>query len=230
MKLQKLQSCQLLFICAATLILASDGRLGVPSKDVAYLDEDRDLGYYNRQYYNNYYGYKNGNNNNNNNNNNYNNNRNNNNNNRRYYNRYYRQGGNGWNDTSTDDDQVQTNDDDAANVTDNNSSSWFSAMESEVEQNFYSWYESPPGEWTTSQWAWFSGLLILTLGLVYSMCMCCISCCKGEKERSRNDSSQDFDEYTSIDSRKGSFMTKESESTDFDDNATYDSIMRLRSD
>jgi hypothetical protein len=227
MKLQKLQSCQLLFICAATLILASDGRLGVPSKDVAYLEEDRDLGYY-RQYYNNNYGYKNGNNNNNNNNN-YNNNRNNNNNNRRYYNRYYRQGGNGWNDTSTDDDQVQTDDDDA-NVTDSNNSSWFSAMESEVEQNFYSWYESPPGEWTTAQWAWFSGLLILTFGLVYSMCMCCISCCKGEKERSRNDSSQDFDEYTSIDSRKGSFMTKESESTDFDDNATYDSIMRLRSD
>ena len=51
-----------------------------------------------------------------------------------------------------------------------------------------------------------------------------------EKEINREDTAYDFDDYTSIDSRKQSFMTKSSESTDFDDNATYDSIMRLRSD
>ena len=243
-----IQIYPLLLLCVAALLLESEARIGVTSKKIASTEEDRELGNYGygNGNGNNYgYGYNRnqGNNqaNSNGNNNNYYNNYNNYNNYRRY--RYYGngQGGNGSdvnNDDQVEDDQVEIYDDDA-DTTDNttnyqNTTTWrgyISSVESEMEQNFYNWYESPPGQWTTAQWAWFSGLLTLALGLFVCIFMCCSSCCKDEKERNRSESTYDFDDYTSMDSRKGSFMTKDSgDSTEFDDNATYDSIMRLRSD
>ena len=218
----------------------SEARIGDAPKEVS-PDEDRDLAYYgnnnnynnnnnNRRYYGGggggnggggryYYG-------------------------RRYYRQYYNQNNNGSNENAgddtvdADDNEVETyynETDDTGNATDYDSdfSAWrgyISSLESEAEVKFYEWYQAPPGEWTTEQWAWFSGILTLTLGLLFCICMCCTSCCESEKEVNREGTAYDFDDYTSIDSRKGSFMTKGSESTDFDDNATYDSIMRLRSD
>lgn len=232
----KFQVYQFLLCCIVALFFVSEARIGEAPKVVS-PDEDRDLAYYGKnKYYRRYYGgggsggsggryyrrkYYGG----------------------RYYGRYYKNS-NGSNENAGD-DAVDANDneietyynetEDTGNATDYefDLSTWrgyISSLESEAELKFYEWYQAPPGEWTTEQWAWFSGALTLTLGLLFCLCMCCTSCCESEKEINREDTAYDFDDYTSIDSRKGSFMTKGSESTDFDDNATYDSIMRLRSD
>jgi len=167
---------------------------------------------------------------------------------RRYYNRYY-QNKNNNNQNEATDDTVQEDDqgdnqqyDDAVNVNGTyyenatHTTSWREQVyhyEEMMEQDFYQWYESPPGDWTTSQWAWFGGALTALMSFVFCMCLCCGSNAEEKKEKRRKESEYDFDDYTSMDSsvRKGSsFVTKESDSTEFDDNATYDSIMRLRSD
>lgn len=114
-----------------------------------------------------------------------------------------------------------------------NATSWrgkISALEAQAEESVYKLYESSPGQWTSGQWILVSAVLAVTLGMVICACFCCSSCCGRGEKKSRKGREYDFDDYTSIDSRRGSFMTKGSESTDFDDNATYDTIMRLRSD
>jgi len=245
----KFQAYQFLLCCIVALFFVSEARIGEAPKEVIVSpDEDRDLAYYgqnnyNRRYYGGGGGGGNGNGNGNGNNARYYR--------RKYYNgryygRYYNQNSNGSNENeNANDDAADANDnevetyynetEDTGNATDYDSdlSTWrgyISSLESEAELRFYEWYQAPPGEWTTEQWAWFTGMISLTLGLLFCLCMCCSSCCESEKEINREDTAYDFDDYTSIDSRKQSFMTKSSESTDFDDNATYDSIMRLRSD
>lgn len=173
----------------------------------------------------------------------------------RQYNKYY-QGG------DEDDGAAQNNDDladdaaanDDGNIDDDggynpydddtynsNSTSWYDgnawvskamSYEEEAERSFWAWYATPPGEWTALQWAWFSGLMVLLVGISFCTCMCCSNCQEesAAATKTRKQSEYDFDDYTSVDSKR-SFMTSNSSAdTEWDDNATYDSIMRLRSD
>lgn len=250
----KFQVYQFLLYCIFALFSVTEARIGEAQKEVSVSpDEDRDLAYYGQNNYNGRYyggggnGNGNGNDNGSGNSNVYGNGNGNGGrnyrryyyNNGRYYGRYYNQNSNGSNENyNAVDDAVDADDNEVEtyyNETEDtgNATTWrgyISSLESEAELRFFEWYQAPPGEWTTEQWAWFSGIISLTLGLLFCLCMCCSSCCESEKEKNREDTAYNFDDYTSIDSRKQSFVTKSSESTDFDDNATYDSIMRLRSD
>ena len=142
---------------------------------------------------------------------------------RRYWNKYY-QG----DDAQVDDAQVDDAQGDDAQGDDNVSTSWAS-IQGQATTEFQRFYHTSPGEWSTWEWAIAGGACTILIGFVLCICVCCNS---GSKERkSRNESKYDFDDYTSLESRKGSSSSGASgESTDFDDNATYDSIMRLRSD
>lgn len=176
------------------------------------------------------------------------------NNNRRYYRQYnkYYQGEddeNAGQDDAVDDaagnDDVNDADDGGYNPYDddayyNNSTHWYDgnawvtkamSYEEEAEANFWAWYATPPGEWTAVQWAWFSGLMVLLIGISFCLCMCCSNFQEDPAvAKTRKQSEYDFDDYTSVDSKR-SFMTSNSSAdTEWDDNATYDSIMRLRSD
>jgi hypothetical protein len=222
----------LIFIILSALVQC-EARVGGSSVQQ---NEDRDLGYYgyaNQHYYGggggkHYYGggrhyYGGG---------------------RRYYRyykkRYYNQkeyyGSGGKNAVEDVDEYTTESTDDLLDSSGENyynETTWrakISALESQAEESVFELYQTSPGEWTLEQWLLVSGILALTLGMVVCTCCCCSSCCGRGDKKGRKQSEYDFDDYTSIDSRKGSFMTKGSESTDFDDNATYDTIMRLRSD
>lgn len=119
----------------------------------------------------------------------------------------------------------------------------------EVEERFWEWYQSPPADWTPAQWAWFSGLLSFGVGFLFCCCLGCASLCVETQEKicccgRRTDYD---DSYRSIDREKSqSFMTLNSQASHLsttggstnvslntprsdDDDATYDSIMRMRS-
>lgn len=145
-------------------------------------------------------------------------------------------------DTAAQGDDVQIDDgqgDDyiASYLSNNTSSGWrgtISSVEEQVRDEFRTWYYTPPGEWTTEEWALLGGISALILGSVFCICMCCCRPSSGfdGAEKTRRASTYDFDDYTSIDSRKGSSKgsSASDSSIDSDGNATYDSIMRLRSD
>lgn len=157
-------------------------------------------------------------------------------NNNKYYNKNKYYGDDGANDDATDDaeameDEIIYYDD----MVDLNSTDWVSTMknyEAQAEESFFNWYRTPPGEWSSEQWAWFSGLMLLFVGVSFCACSCCCSSSStDESAKERKTPLYDLDDYTSVGSRNGSFMTSNSSaSTEWDDNATYDSIMRLRSD
>jgi hypothetical protein len=143
------------------------------------------------------------------------------------------------------DDAASNNDDGADADTDDANSSgddtFSNVIPSDLEEKFWQWYESPPSQWTAAQWAWFGGILSVTVGFMFCCCLGCANLCMEGQERACNPKPE-FDDYTSIDSdKRGSFMTlntKPSASTNgdasvntdnMDDDATYDSIMRLRS-
>lgn len=164
---------------------------------------------------------------------------------RRYYNRYYRQNKYYQNnqvandDATADGDEAAVDGDDGYYNADGNSTTvgtWrekIDEVEGRIEEEFINWYETSPGEWTSDQWAWFSFFLIFVLCIFSCACISCINCCKGkEDKKKRKNQKFDFDDdYTSVGtSTRGSFFTKGSQSSEFDDTATYDSIMRLRSD
>ncbi len=112
-----------------------------------------------------------------------------------------------------------------------------SFIPSEIEEEFWRWYESPPSQWTGAEWAWFSGILVVTVGFMFCCCLGCANLCMEGQERACNHEKQDnFDDYTSLESgKRGSFTTlhtKDSASTTgetIQDDATYDSILRMRS-
>lgn len=160
---------------------------------------------------------------------------------RRYYNRYYHQNKYYQNQVANDDataDAAVDGDDEYYNANGNSTTvgTWrekIDEVEGRIEEEFISWYETSPGEWTSDQWAWFSFFLIFVLCIFSCACISCINCCKGKKDKKkRQNQKYDFDDdYTSVGaSTKESFFTKGSQSSEFDDTATYDSIMRLRSD
>ena len=147
----------------------------------------------------------------------------------------------GYNDDNTASTTYYDNDDDGNNNGDDGNETVYSddwkgtitKYEKEAEKSIRKWYETSPNDWTTGQWLWFGGAMFGLLGFVLCAFNCCRCCSNNSKDvgRSGRGVEYDHDDYTSIDSRKSSFLSKDgSESTDFDDNATYDSIMRLRSD
>ncbi len=128
-------------------------------------------------------------------------------------------------------DDSQGDDYIASYLANNTSTDWKSRVsyaETHVKEELVRWYYTPPGEWTSEEWALSGGLAALVLGTVFCICMCCCRPSDELPERKRRNSTYDFDDYTSLDSRKVS--SSSGSSTESDDNATYDSIMRLRSD
>jgi hypothetical protein len=140
------------------------------------------------------------------------------------------------------DDQVYNDgdaDDYIATYAENNGTDadadWYTRIvnaEKQFETDLKTWYYTPPGEWTAQEWGLFGGLAAILVGTLFCFCMCC--CYSGGDKsyitRQRASSTYDFDDYTSIDSRKASSSSSSGSSTESDDSATYDSIMRLRSD
>ena len=139
------------------------------------------------------------------------------------------------------DDQVYIDgdaDDYIATYAENNGTDadWYTRIvnaEKQVELDLKTWYYTPPGEWTAQEWGLFGGLAAILFSTLFCLCMCC--CYSGGNKssyitRQRASSTYDFDDYTSIDSRKASSSSSSGSSTESDDSATYDSIMRLRSD
>ena len=127
------------------------------------------------------------------------------------------------------------NTDDASGSDDNNASTF---IPSEIEEKFWQWYESPPSQWTAGQWAWFSGILVVTIGFMFCCCLGCANLCMEGQDRACNNKNTkgNFDDYTSLDSAKrGSFMTLETKDSGsatgdtVNDDASYDTIMRMRS-
>ncbi len=230
-----------LFFLSAVIVSEAHIR-GANKADDRELDaenEDRDLQYYAnrryRYYWGGYYGNGNGNKN-------------------MYYRRYYNRnkyynknkyyqknkyyGDDGATDDATDDAAEEAMEDEIIyydDMVDLNSTDWVSTLkdyEAQAEESFFNWYRTPPGEWSSEQWAWFSGLMLLFVGVSFCACSCCCSSSTpDESAKERKAPLYDLDDYTSVGSRNGSFMTSNSSaSTEWDDNATYDSIMRLRSD
>lgn len=160
--------------------------------------------------------------------------------NQKYYknnNQYYQQQDDAQADDAGAEEQNEYFDDDASGSDDNSATSF---VPSEIEEKFWQWYESPPSQWTAGQWAWFSGILVMSVGFMFCCCLGCANLCMEGQDRAcnsnNNNTKEKFDDYTSLDSgKRGSFMTlqtKESGSTTgdtVDDDATYDSIMRMRS-
>lgn len=141
--------------------------------------------------------------------------------NRRYYKRNYY--GNYHNDDRNDDDVYGgASDDKWSNVTDDGVSGTFSRYEQQAQESFSNWYQTSPGDWTSQQWAFVGGTTVLIGGLIICFIKCFHSCCCG-----RND--YDFDDYVAMDSKRNGLKEIQSESTDIDDDATLDQVMRLRS-
>ena len=141
-------------------------------------------------------------------------------------------------------DDGAANDDAAAyNATESNGDDMFASVTADIEEKFWQWYQSPPSDWTAGQWAWFSGILVSS---VLFMCCCCVGCaslCAQGKDKACNPT--EIDDYTSIggtSNQRGSFMTLNTKrsgasspggsstaETIVDDDATYDTILRMRS-
>jgi hypothetical protein len=131
--------------------------------------------------------------------------------------------------------------DDASASTDD---TYNSIVPTELEEKFWQWYESPPSDWTSAQWAWFSGILVVTVGFMFCCCLGCANLCMEGSDRAFN--KKEYDDYHLDRDKSGSFMTLNTKGSDGytaggdsagsvntaesgDDDATYDSIMRLRS-
>ena len=164
------------------------------------------------------------------------------------YQQYYDEDDNEGDNEQNDNEEY---DDASANDGSTNDDGAYSNMiPSDIEEKFWQWYESPPSDWTGAQWAWFSGILSVTVAFMFCCCLGCANLCAEGSSCCGNKS--DFDDYASIDHDKsGSFMTlntkvngdastmggstnvslntAESDDDGPDDDATYDSIMRLRS-
>ena len=221
--LSTLLSLAAMFMCSEAGIRGSNhGREG----------RELDGNYYQNRQYNNYY---NNNNNNRNANNYYNNNNNNRNNYYRYYNKnnnynnnnnnnnYNNNNNNNNNNNDDVDDVYAVTDDNLTNSTNDSSlSATISNMENQAMESFSSWYQSSPGDWTSQQWGFLAGLTLVVGGLIVCFVKCCCACCCGRNEY------DSFDEYVAMDSKRH-LKGVQSESTDIDDDATFDQVMRLRS-
>jgi len=235
----------LFIVSVATLLILSDAHVRgteMNENEGRYLDRDNNYYYKyyrynnrnrNRRYYygqNNYYrnggghqGYYN----------NYHNNNNNNNNNNGGNNYYY----NGNVDANDVDDNNNGGDDVYGGVgddkwttydADDSLSGKWSNYEKEAEEQLYEFYQTPPGDWTSAEWGFVLGTVALVFGLIACLFKCCCCCC-GRKNQQPLNNKDSFDGYVTMDSKKSGLLESESESTDVDDDSTYDPVMRLRS-
>ena len=83
-----------------------------------------------------------------------------------------------------------------------------------AEEKFWELYKNPPSDWNSSQWGFFGGLIASLIGYLIFCYICCKCCCGRNRE-----GKEYMDDYTSAASTH----------TSFQDDMTYDSIMRLRS-
>mmetsp|Transcript_15127 Transcript_15127/g.18433 ORF Transcript_15127/g.18433 Transcript_15127/m.18433 type:complete len:248 (+) Transcript_15127:291-1034(+) len=157
-------------------------------------------------------------------------------------------------DDATDDDDANVDDTGDTNENEDNnqdidgSGNSTGYQPSEWEEQFWEWYDSPPAEWTNIEWAWVSGAVSIGIAFLFCCCMGCVKVTQDTHDRACGDKYNaekyyNFDDYTSVDdSTKGSkswvtLNTKNKNGQDGDtdddgtinDDATYDSIMRMRS-
>ena len=227
----------LLLLSAATLFIVSDARIrGSKGNE----NEERQLGSY----------YKYGRNNNNNRNRNYyyynqNKNANNYNNNgggQSYYgnksnyyvnNKYYNDDNAGNNGDDNGDDAYQAVGDDKWNTyyDDDTLAGTWSNYEKEAQATFTAWYQTPPGDWTPTEWGFLGGIIVLVFGLIVCLLKCCCCCCGRDKRSNVVENTESFD-YVGVGNKKSGLLESsrsESTCTDFDDDATFDQVMQLRS-
>jgi len=172
---------------------------------------------------------------------------------RRYYPAYANQQAAAYYEQPNDDnmnDEEQIYDDasvyDDANVNDDVNINDDIYLSSKIREQFWLWYEMSPSEWSNAQWGWFSGVLLGSVLLLISCCMCCTrlcNCCTnmccGKKQSKMIGSAKTraHNDYTSVsDDKRGETFEKinskvntDSVAETVDDDSDSDCIMRLRS-
>jgi len=101
--------------------------------------------------------------------------------------------------------------------------------EQNAEEQFWQLYSNPPSDWTANQWGFFSGFMTFSVAMLLCLCVSCTCCC-GKKETEPQEQYNNefgYSDYTSVNKPKS--KTNPVYESD-DDDTTYDSIMRLRSD